>query len=394
MTLAAARGAHAEGSDDEDESAPLVSPIRPATPGADGMQGPPEEPIEWWHEVKDLLRLAVPIFISRVSGTAKAITDTALLGHIDTDSRYLLASAMSDMWTQSTGVFMNGRVLGTFCSQAFGAGNKQLAGVWLQVSLCVVTAIAVPVAILWGSTHWVLHSVLGQPEQISSDAAYYSMVMLVGIPARLVFGQTSQFLQAQRIMRPAAQLSVLTCILNLAAGWYFVLGLPGPLARLGGGYGFVAMPIVTLFCEYVQCALLLLYFCWYKGLHRECWPDDGLSIQHVTKHRASQYIRLYMPAAIVGASDWWRVAAIGAIAVTLGDKELAVFNTSYRVLWLANIFNGALSGATGVKLGMALGAGQPQRCVRMSLLQWVLTPAPPYLRPPTPTDASTPNRDS
>jgi hypothetical protein len=37
------------------------------------------------------------------------------------------------------------------------------------------------------------------------------------------------------------------------------------------------------------------------------------------------------------------VAAIGAIAVTLGEKELAVFNTSYRVLWLANIFNGALS---------------------------------------------------
>jgi len=43
-----------------------------------------------------------------------------------------------------------------------------------------------------------------------------------------------------------------------------------------------------------------------------------------------------------------------------------VFNTSYRVLWLANIFNGALSGATGVKLGMALGAGQPQRYATMT----------------------------
>ena len=123
---------------DEDESAPLVSPERLPQQ----RQQEKEEPIAWLHEVTDLLRLAVPIFISRVSGTAKAITDTALLGHIDTDSRYLLASAMSDMWTQSTGVFMNGRVLGTFCSQAFGAGNKSLAGVWLQVSLCVVAAIA------------------------------------------------------------------------------------------------------------------------------------------------------------------------------------------------------------------------------------------------------------
>jgi hypothetical protein len=33
-----------------------------------------------------------------------------------------------------------------------------------------------------------------------------------------------------------------------------------------------AMPIVTLFCDYVQCSVLLLYFCWHKGLHRDCWP--------------------------------------------------------------------------------------------------------------------------
>ena len=36
--------------------------------------------------------LAVPFFISRVSSTLKAVTDTALLGHIDADSRFLLAS--------------------------------------------------------------------------------------------------------------------------------------------------------------------------------------------------------------------------------------------------------------------------------------------------------------
>ena len=344
-------GARADGASsdsEEDESAPLV--VSPAGPSDRELDVPGRCVDELW----DLFRLAVPIFISRVSSTLKAVTDTALLGHIDTDSRFLLASAMSDMWTQSTGVFMNGRVLGTFCSQAFGAGNKQLAGIWLQVSLCVVAVIAVPVGVLWAATEWVLHGVLGQPEQISSDAGYYAAVMLLGIPARLVFGQTSQFLQSQRIMRPAAQLSVLTCLLNLVVGWYCkpprhrwhlgcillkmpaissltgVLGFPGPLRSWGGGWGFVAMPIVTLFCEYVQCLVLILWFCWRKGLHRECWPEEGFSLSHVTAHRTAQYIRLYVPAAIVAASDWWRVAAIGAVAVTLGGKELAVFNTSCK----------------------------------------------------------------
>lgn len=74
-----------------------------------------------------------------------------------------------------------------------------------------------------------------------------------------------------------------------------------------------------------------------------------------------QYVRIYLPAAVVSASDWWRVAAIGAVALTLGEKDLAVFNSSYRLLWLANIFNGSLSGAAAVKLGIALGAGRPKR---------------------------------
>ena len=250
-------GARADGASsdsEEDESAPLV--VSPAGPSDRELDVPGRCVDELW----DLFRLAVPIFISRVSSTLKAVTDTALLGHIDTDSRFLLASAMSDMWTQSTGVFMNGRVLGTFCSQAFGSGNKPLAGIWLQVSLCVVAVIAVPVGVLWAATEWVLHGVLGQPEQISSDAGYYSMILLLGIPARLVFGQTSQFLQSQRIMRPAAQLSVLTCLLNLIVGWYCVLGFPGPLRSWGGGWGFVAMPIVTLLCKLPRCR-------WHLGLH-------------------------------------------------------------------------------------------------------------------------------
>ena len=80
------------------------------------------------------------------------------------------------------------------------------------------------------------------------------------------------------------------------------------MATGGGGYGFIAMPIVTLFCELAQCVILIGYFCWYKGMHNECWPDDGFSMKHVTKHRTCQYIKLYVPAAVVGASDWWRVS--------------------------------------------------------------------------------------
>jgi hypothetical protein len=98
--------------------------------------------------------------------------------------------------------------------------------------------------------------------------------------------------------------------------------------------------------------------------------------------RVCQYVKIYVPAAVVSASDWWRVAAIGAVALTLGDKDLAVFNSSYRLLWLANIFNGSLSGAAAVKLGIALGAGQARRARALCVISCSLVRHRPRARPP------------
>ena len=135
-------------------------------------------------------------------------------------------------------------------------------------------------------------------------------VFALAIPARITFSQVSQFLQAQRIMRPAAMLSIQTAGLNLVLGLLLVLGWP---VRGWDGYGFVACPFVTVGCEYLQVAVLVFFFCGYKGMHRECWPEQGLSCSYVTRARVGQFVKIYAPAAIVGASDWWRVAAIGAV---------------------------------------------------------------------------------
>jgi Na+-driven multidrug efflux pump len=80
-----------------------------------------------WAEWVDMIWLAFPIFIAFSSWAAMKTTDTALLGHAGTN--YLSAVAVSDLWTSSSGVLIEGGVLGIFVSQAMGAGNKKLAGV-------------------------------------------------------------------------------------------------------------------------------------------------------------------------------------------------------------------------------------------------------------------------
>lgn len=54
-------------------------------------------------------------------------TDSALLGHVS--SAALEGASLSDLYTSSTGVFIQGRVLGIFAGQAKGAGNMKLIGV-------------------------------------------------------------------------------------------------------------------------------------------------------------------------------------------------------------------------------------------------------------------------
>ena len=50
--------------------------------------------------------------------------------------------------------------------QALGAGNKMLAGKWLQVSLAVITIISIPVIALWMITYYVLHDGFKEEEEV------------------------------------------------------------------------------------------------------------------------------------------------------------------------------------------------------------------------------------
>jgi Na+-driven multidrug efflux pump len=113
-------------------------------------------------------------------------TDTGLVGH--TKTIFLEASALSDLWTQSTACVLNGGVYSVFASQAVGAGKYKMAGVWAQVSLYFLSFVCVVVAVLWSLTGPVLR-VLGYGEDIVQPAVYYALVLMTALPARLMISQ-------------------------------------------------------------------------------------------------------------------------------------------------------------------------------------------------------------
>lgn len=308
-----------------------------------------DEPQTLTVEIIDLLKLTCTLFISRVSFIIMKVTDSALLGH--TGTQYLTAVALSDLWTSSTGVFVQSRAVAMFCGQAYGAGNKPLVGIWLQVAYVVLLSICLFVWVAWLCTGVVLRA-FGKSEELAGDANYFAAVLSLCLPTRILYSQLTTFFASQKIQRPSVVCSTAGMLLNLVFGLIFVMGFP-----ISGwsGYGFKACPWVTTIVEYAQLAILLITFCQIKQLHTECWP--GWSKSHVTKQRLREYLKQYVPQTLSGASDWWRVSAIGAIASSLGDVNVAVWNTGYRICWIALAFNGSLVSAMGINLSMALGQG-------------------------------------
>jgi len=319
------------------------------------------------HDAAAILRLSVPIFMSRVSSVAMRTTDTALLGHVGTD--YLAASAMADLWTASTGTCVRGSILRTFCSQAIGAGNPALAGVWLQVSLTVLACLFLPVFVLWLLTYPVLVA-LGTATDIAAYAAYYAAVLSLALPAQIAFSQLSAFLLCQQVTMPEVAASAVAMATNLALGVVLVFGVPIPGWP---GLGFPACPVVTTAVEWLKLGLLVLLACVVQRAHAPCWPADGWAVHHVTWPRVREYVRLYAPAALAISSDFWRMSAVGAVAAWLGPLELAVFNTSYRIMWMCLTVTRAVASAALVKLGHAFGAGQPGRAHELFLVALSLT---------------------
>jgi MATE family multidrug resistance protein len=312
--------------------------------------------VSWWQDARDTIQLGVPIFFSMLSWVGMKTTDSALLGHVSAEA--LSAASLADLWTMCSQVFVDARVLGVLCGSAIGAGNPKLAGIYLQVSLVVLSSVLIFVFSCWWLTKqvWLIQ---GADPQLAGMAGHYARVLALSLPAQLVVTQIYQFFAAQKILTPEVNASSLALITNLLFGMCFVLGIPFPG---WDGYGFPACPVVTTFATYVQVAVLMIWYIHIQRLHESCWP--GWKWHEVTAARIQTFCELYVPSAFGLASDFWRVAVIGTVAATLGNNSVAVFNTSYRIMWIVMVLIMALSSASGIKISRRLGTMDHQGAKR------------------------------
>lgn len=110
---------------------------------------------------------------------------------------------------------------------------------------------------------------------------------------------------------------------------------------------------MTTLVTYISLVILLVVFVYIQELHAPAW--GGWNFKEITWEQIKVFCDLYVPTALSSASDFWRVALIGLVTAKLGEEEVAVFNTSYRIMWIALIVIGSLASSSAINMSLQLG---------------------------------------
>eukprot|EP00754_Rhynchopus_humris_P048514 Rhum_TRINITY_DN7835_c0_g1::Rhum_TRINITY_DN7835_c0_g1_i1::g.24733::m.24733/K03327/TC.MATE, SLC47A, norM, mdtK, dinF; multidrug resistance protein, MATE family len=287
----------------------------------------------WWAspelrgESRELWRLAWPTTVGDMLLVSETLIVVACIGHKGgKDALDAVTVATAYMSITDVIPFSLSNCLNTLCSQARGAGNKPLAGIWLQTSLLVYTAVIIPTFVLWAFTTKRVLRLVGLEDRLAEMGQTYA---LYSIPLAYCSGLrycVDEYYSSLGIVLPATVTAAIftpmsvgfSILLMSGVGSWEGLGFEG--AALGGG--------LAVFLEIV----VFLLWCWHKEYHKGYW--DGWSWSEATKvSRVSEYLKQGMSQALGAFFEEAQFEFIIVFITHMGTSYVAAWSC-VNLLWM------------------------------------------------------------
>jgi len=304
-------------------------------------------------ELREISTLAGPIFVTIGCYVVVELAQVAQLGHYKTEA--LSASTIALAWTESLRAFLTAGAVGTLCSQAYGAGQYDLVGTWLQVALLVGLVIYVPVLLLCLFAGPLLRGMFGFSGELLQDAHAYSIVMSFAMLPQMIWERVTRYFQCIGVVIPETMVALLGMVLYLCLGEVLTFGLGSWI-----GLGLLGPPIACTIMTASNVAVFYLYACHIRRYHVKTWPG-WQRLRFITRRRIRTYLRLYVPGVVQAASELWRMQLLNAWSGVLGETEAATQSAAFRIIYVVYVFVSSVSLASSTRMGQHLGAGQPWR---------------------------------
>ncbi|MBS1156957.1 MAG: hypothetical protein H6R07_2881 [Proteobacteria bacterium] len=317
-------------------------------------------------DVRATLTLAWPIMVTQLAQIGTSFVDATMAGHyspIDLAAISIGGSIWVALMVTLIGLTL---AVNPLVAHRHGAGDLQaIPGVVQQAIGQGLFFALLGVLLAWLIAPFFHLS--GLDPESADKATRFLRAVVWGLPALAIHRVLAGYSSSLNRTQPMMFIALFGLALNVPVNWVLIYGKFG-FPELGGvGCGYA-----TAFCMWVSTLLLAA---WIR------WAPDYRSTQPLTGWRGvdwatqRQLFRLGLPIGVVFLVEISAFSLVALLIARLGATQVAAHQVALNFTGIVFMIPSALGHALTVRVGQALGAGNPQQArqtglngIRMGLL--------------------------
>ena len=302
-------------------------------------------------ESRSILRLAGPLIINNLSIAGMQFADAVMAGRLG--ARELAAVAVGgSVWfigfTMCLGLMM---AISPIAARHFGAGNPALIGRYTRQGLWLAAGLGVSYIVLMHLLAAPLLEFVGVAEEFRDVTVGYAEAIVFGAPGICAFLALRFTTEGIGKTRPIMYTSLFGLASNVFFNWVFMFGHLGAPAM--GAVGCGVASAITMW-------LIMLILGSYLLIHPSYRPlRIFVRVAPLRLPVLREIVSLGMPISITITAEAGLFSAVSILVGTRGPDITAAHQIALNFASTIFMIPLALSAATTVRVGQALGANEP-----------------------------------
>jgi MATE family multidrug resistance protein len=313
-------------------------------------------------ELCQMSGMAIQLSTTRIVRMLLTTIDAAFLGHLGT--KQLSAVSLSAMWQGVPSTFIQFclQASTTLCSQARGAGENKVVGLWLQTALFIGLIGSIPVMAIFWNIHYIVAFTM-KDEATLTFSKDFSRMMMFSIPPQFCYVAMTSFFSTIDVVMPATFCTCITVICNVAFNYVFIYGYERDGQEIFPALGFIGSPLATVVSSFLQLIMFTTYCMFIKGYHKPYWP--GWTKEAISSKNLRTFMSLGLPIGLSSVVDWASGAIAGSFSGWCGFQVAAAQNVLNGLFSITYSTVSGFSTATQIRLARYLGEGKPEAAKRI-----------------------------
>ena len=307
------------------------------------------------HDLRALVRLAVPIVVVQVGAMLMGVVDTWFVGHVS--SRELAAAALGNIYIYGLQSFGMGVIwaVDPIVSQAMGAKDHEAAALGIQRGLVIGLAMGL-IATLACVPASAVFTLLRQPADVIPPATAFVHTSAVSLGAMLLYLTIRQSLQSMKQTRAILGTIIAGNILNIILNNLFVFGRFGAPAM-----GAVGSALSSAIARFFMLGVLLWLSRQHMGPMLRPWRREALRVRPLLRT-----LQLGLPIGLQNSVEFTTFGAISVFAGWFGAEAIGGHQVALNFASLMFMVPLGIGSAASVLVGHAIGAGDQPHARRVA----------------------------